>query len=62
MQSKKLYFPCSKHKYRMRSYKNTQILENCIEVNQIKLPQLGWIKFIKSRKIQDRSELKQACI
>ncbi|MGP0127718.1 MAG: RNA-guided endonuclease InsQ/TnpB family protein [cyanobacterium endosymbiont of Rhopalodia musculus] len=62
MQFRKLYLPRSKHKYRMRSYKNPQILEKYVEVNQIKLPQLEWVKLRRSINIQDGFELIQACI
>ncbi|BBA80290.1 transposase IS605 OrfB [cyanobacterium endosymbiont of Rhopalodia gibberula] len=43
----------------MRFYKDSQILKNCVEVNQIKLSQLGWVK---SRNIQGGFELRQARI
>ncbi|MGB3190757.1 RNA-guided endonuclease TnpB family protein [Lyngbya sp. PCC 8106] len=62
MQSKKLGFPRFKNKYRMRSYAYPQMLKNCVKGNQIKLPQLGWVKFRKSREIPDGFELKQARI
>jgi putative transposase len=62
MQSKKLGFPRFKNKYGMRSYVYPQMLKDCIKGNQIKLPQLGWVKFRKSRDIPDGFELKQARI
>ncbi len=62
MQSKKLGFPRFKNKYRMRSYVYPQMLKNCVKGNQIKLPQLGWVKFRKSRDIPDGFEIKQARI
>ncbi|EAZ88437.1 putative transposase [Crocosphaera chwakensis CCY0110] len=62
MQSKKLGFPRFKNKYRMRSYVYPQMLKDCVKGNQIKLPQIGWIKFRKSREIPNGFELKQARI
>ncbi|NET59268.1 MAG: transposase, partial [Symploca sp. SIO2E6] len=62
MQSKKLGFPRFKNKYRMRSYLYPQMLKDCVKVNQIKLPQIGWVKFRKSRDIPDGFEIKQARI
>ena len=38
------------------------MLKDCVKGNQIKLPQLGWVKFRKSRDIPDGFELKQARI
>lgn len=62
MQSKKLGFPRFKNRYRMRSYVYPQMLKDCVQGNQIKLPQLGWVKFRKSREILDGFEIKQARI
>ncbi|WP_342054389.1 RNA-guided endonuclease InsQ/TnpB family protein [Crocosphaera sp. Alani8] len=62
MQSKKLGFPRFKNKYRMRSYVYPQMLKDCVKGNEIKLPQLGWVKFRKSREIPDEFQLKQARI
>jgi len=62
MQSKNLGFPRFKNKYRMRSYVYPQMLKDCLKANQIKLPQLGWVKFRLSRKIPDGFEIKQARI
>ncbi len=38
------------------------MLVNCLKENLIKLPQLGWIKFRKSRDIPEGFEIKQARI
>jgi putative transposase len=38
------------------------MLKNCVKENQIKLPQLGWVKFRKSREIPAGFEVKQARI
>jgi putative transposase len=62
MQSKKLGFPRFKNKYRMRSFVYPQMLVNCVKGNLLKLPQLGWIKFRKSRDIPEGFEIKQARI
>jgi putative transposase len=62
MQSKNLGLPRFKNKYRMRSYVYPQMLKDCLKANQIKLPQLGWVKFRRSRKIPDGFEIKQARI
>ncbi len=62
MQSKKLGYPRFKNKYRMRSYVYPQMLKDCVKGNQIKLPQLGWVRFRKSREIPNGFELKQARI
>jgi putative transposase len=55
-------FPRFKHKYRMRSFVYPQMLKDCVQENQIKLPQLGWVKFRKSRDIPEGFEVKQARI
>ncbi len=62
MKSKNFGFPRFKNKYRMRSYVYPQMLKDCLKGNQIKLPQIGWIKFRKSRDIPDSFEIKQARI
>jgi putative transposase len=62
MQSKKLGFPRFKNQYRMRSFVYPQMLKDCVQGNQIKLPQLGWVKLRKSREIPDGFEVKQARI
>ncbi len=62
MKSKKLGFPRFKNKYRMRSFVYPQMLKDCVKGNLIKLPQLGWMKFRKSRDIPEGFEIKQARI
>jgi putative transposase len=62
MQSKKLGFPRFKNKYRLRSFVYPQMLKDCVKGNQIKLPQLGWVKFRKSRDIPKEFDVKQARI
>ncbi|MEA5533134.1 transposase [Crocosphaera sp. XPORK-15E] len=70
MQSKKMGFPRFKNKYRLRSYVYPQMLKDCVSAslntgvkgNQIKLPQLGLVKFRKSRDIPNGFEVKQARI
>ncbi|MGK7927719.1 MAG: RNA-guided endonuclease InsQ/TnpB family protein [Spirulina sp.] len=62
MKSKGLGFPRFKNHYRMRSYVYPQMLKDCSQGNQIKLPQLGWVKFRKSRDIPEAFKVKQARI
>ncbi len=62
MQSKRLGFPRFKNQYRMRSFVYPQMLKDCLQGNQIKLPQLGWMKFRKSRDIPEGFRVKQARI
>jgi putative transposase len=62
MKSKKLGFPRFKNKYRMRSFVYPQMLKDCVKGSSIKLPQLGWMKFRKSRDIPEGFEIKQARI
>jgi putative transposase len=62
MQSKKSGLPRFKNHYRMCSLVYPQMPKDCVQANQIKLPQLGWIKLRKSREIPDEFEVKQARI
>jgi putative transposase len=62
MQRKQMGFPRFKNHYRMRSFVFPQMLKNCLSDHKIKLPQLGWVEFIKSRDIPDGFEIKQARI
>lgn len=62
MKSKKLGFPRFKNKNRMRSFVYPQMLKDCVKDNAIKLPQLGWVKFRKSRDIPEGFQVKQARI
>jgi putative transposase len=61
-QSLGLGFPRFKNKYRMHSFVYPQMLKDCLKGNLIKLPQLGWVKFRKSREIPEGFEVKQARI
>ncbi|MGL5873007.1 MAG: RNA-guided endonuclease InsQ/TnpB family protein [Xenococcaceae cyanobacterium] len=62
MQRKQMGFPRFKNHYRMRSFVFPQMLKNCLSGNKIKLPQLGWLEFVKSRDVPDGFEIKQARI
>jgi putative transposase len=62
MQSKKLELPRFKNQYRVCSFVYPQMLKDCVQANQIKLPQIGWVKLRKSREIPDEFEVKQARI
>jgi putative transposase len=62
MKSKKLGFPRFKNKYRIRSFVYPQMLKDCVKGSSIKLPQLGWVRFRKSRDIPKGFEIKQARI
>jgi putative transposase len=63
MTRKKMGFPRFKNRYRMRSFVYPQ-LGSCqlSRGNQIKLPQLGWLEYVKSREIPDGFAVKQARI
>lgn len=61
-QKKNLGYPRFKSKNRMRSFVFPQMLKNCLKPGQIKLPQLGWVKFRESRPIPEGFEVKQARI
>ena len=60
MNKKKLGFPRFKKKYRRRSSVYPQLGKNVIQHNYINLPQVGSVKFIKSRKILEGFQVKQA--
>lgn len=60
MKTKGLGFPRFKNRYRLRSYVYPQLGKQVVQRNQIKLPQLGWVKFRKSREIPDGFKVKQA--
>jgi len=61
MKAKGLGFPRFKNRYRLRSYVYPQLrAEQLVRKNQIKLPQLGWVKFRKSRDIPEGFVPKQA--
>ena len=56
-------FPRFKNKYRMRSYVYPQLGKSqFLQGNKIKLPQLGWLEYVKSREIPDGFTVKQARI
>ena len=60
MRRKGMGFPRFKNRYRMRSFVypqlgKTQILKG----NSIKLPQLGWVEYVKSREIPNGFAVKQ---
>ena len=63
MKRKGMGFPRFKNRYRMRSFVYPQMGKGkLIEGNKIKLPQLGWMEFVKSRDIPDGFVIKQARI
>jgi putative transposase len=53
-------FPRFKNVVRMRSFVFPQFKSNPVDGNKIKLPQLGWVKFRKSREIAEGFKVKQA--
>ncbi|GAC1459718.1 MAG: hypothetical protein NVSMB70_04880 [Chamaesiphon sp.] len=56
-------FPRFKNKYRMRSFVYPQLGKGqLLRGNQVKLPQLGWLQYVKSREIPDGFVVKQARI
>jgi len=60
MKRKGMGFPRFKNRYRMRSYVYPQLGEGQIfRGNQIKLPQIGWVEYVKSREIPDGFMVKQ---
>jgi len=61
MKVKGLGFPRFKNRYRFRSYVYPQLRgKELVKGNQIKLPQLGWVRFRKSREIPEGFQVKQA--
>lgn len=63
MTRKKMGFPRFKNRYRMRSFVYPQLGKGQIfSGNLIKLPQLGWLEYVKSREIPDGFAVKQARI
>ncbi|HEY9901319.1 MAG TPA: transposase, partial [Candidatus Sericytochromatia bacterium] len=63
MKRKGMGFPRFKNRYRMRSFVYPQLGRGqLLKENQIKLPQLGWLKYVKSREIPDGFIVKQARI
>lgn len=60
MKRKGMSFPRFKNRYRMRSYVYPQLGRGeVLKGNQIKLPQLGWVEYIKSGEIPDGFNVKQ---
>lgn len=62
MKAKGFGYPRFKNKYRMRSFVYPQLKANCVDGNRIKLPQLGWVEFNRSRDIPEGFIPKQARI
>lgn len=63
MRRKGMGFPRFKNRYRIRSFVYPQLGKaDFLRGNQIKLPQLGWLEYIKSRKIPDGFVVKQVRI
>ena len=60
MRRKGMGFPRFKNRYRMRSFVYPQLGKTqFLKGNSVKLPQLGWVEYIKSREIPDGFALKQ---
>lgn len=63
MNRKGMGFPQFKNRYRMRSFVYPQMGRGkCLEGNRVKLPQLGWMEYVKSREIPEGFKLKQVRI
>jgi len=63
MRRKGMGFPRFKNRYRMRSFVYPQLGKGQLcRGNQVKLPQLGWLEYVKSREIPDGFVVKQARI
>ena len=63
MKRKGMGFPRFKNRYRLRSFVYPQLGKGrLLKGNQIKLPQLGWLEYVKSREIPDGFVIKQARI
>ncbi len=63
MKRKGMGFPRFKNRYKIRSFVYPQLGKaQFLKDNQIKLPQLGWLEYVKSRKIPDGFLVKQARI
>ncbi len=63
MKRKGMGFPRFKNQYRMRSFVYPQLGKGqLLKGNSIKLPQLGWLEYVKSREIPDGFVVKQARI
>ncbi len=63
MKRKGMGFPRFKNRYRMRSFVYPQLGKGLLlKGSQIKLPQLGWLEYVKSREIPDGFVVKQVRI
>ncbi|HBE57871.1 MAG TPA: transposase [Cyanobacteria bacterium UBA11366] len=63
MKRKGMGFPRFKNRYRMRSFVYPQLGKGqLLRGNQVKLPQLGWLEYVKSREIPEGFIVKQAQI
>ena len=63
MKRKGMGFPRFKNRYKIRSFVYPQLGKaQFLKDNQIKLPQLGWLEYVKSRKIPGGFLVKQARI
>jgi len=63
MKRKGMGFPRFKNQYRMRSFVYPQLGKaQLLRGNQVKLPQLGWLEYVKSREIPEGFVVKQARI
>jgi putative transposase len=63
MGRKGMGLPRFKNRYRMRSFVYPQLGKSqFLQGNKIKLPQLGWLEYVKSREIPDGFAVKQARI
>jgi len=60
MRARGFGFPRFKNKYRLRCYVYPHLKGEVLKGNQVKLPQLGWVRFRKSREIPDGFQVKQA--
>lgn len=60
MQSRNFGFPRFKKHFRMKSFVFPQLKGEVFKGNQVKLPQLGWVRFHKSRPIPEGFAVKQA--
>ena len=63
MRRKGMGFPRFKNRYRWRSFVYPQLGKGqLLRANQVKLPQLGWLEYVKSREIPEGFVVKQAPI
>jgi putative transposase len=60
IQSRNFGFPRFKKHFRMKSFVFPQLKGEVFQGNQVKLPQLGWIRFHQSRPIPEGFAIKQA--